>query len=184
MDASLQHLLPYRGASSILIFLPFSFVGKVRVGGKRAVWGSLSKESKDEDEHTTKTSITTMRILTTTALLAALFYGTALASTPESSTFVSVRALDEYGNSEQIQNAQKAATLQGTLVVAARDPAKNSTIVLSLLDKPRAPGLTVPDRTPSMLQLIHRNPSFVRNTKVQQTAMVCTCPLQMRCIAE
>lgn len=104
----------------------------------------------------------------------------ATASSPTSSSastgpsYVSVRALDKYGHSEQLQNALKAANLQGTLVVAARDPIHNNTLVLSLLETSRSVGII--SKAPSMLQLINSNPAFLggkRQNKVR-TAMVCT----------
>ena len=93
------------------------------------------------------------------------------------STYVSVRSLDKYGHSEQLQNALKAANLQGTLVVAARDASNNSTIVLSLVDTSiSSPASAIISKNPSMLQLINGNPSFVANSgkKTQRTAIVCT----------
>lgn len=101
-------------------------------------------------------------------------------STPNPSTYVSVRSLDKYGHSEQLQNAMKAANLQGTLVVAARDAANNSTIFLSLLDTNSilpSPSSALVSKNPSMLCLINGNPSFSMvnsGTPVQRTAIICT----------
>jgi 20S proteasome alpha/beta subunit len=103
-------------------------------------------------------------------LIPALRYSLASASTPETSSYRSARALDQYGNSEQIQNSKKAATLHGTLVVAACDTAKNHTIVLSLRDRSHS-GFIASNN--DMVQLIHRNPSFIRSSS-QHVAMVCT----------
>ena len=101
------------------------------------------------------------------------------ASSIESSSPVSVRALDKYGESEQILNAAKAASLHGTLVVAARDASKNCTLVLSLLDTPsRLSSSQQQPPQPAMLQLLHNPPAFVRHeqdsTTTSTTAMVCT----------
>jgi 20S proteasome alpha/beta subunit len=105
-------------------------------------------------------------------LMLTLGYSLALASTPEISPYRSAQALDQYGNSEQIQYAKKAATLHGTLVVAAYDPANNRTIVLSLRDKTHSNFVATIDSL-SMLQVIHKNPSFIRSSS-QHVAVVCT----------
>ena len=91
-----------------------------------------------------------------------------------SSSYVSVRALDRYGHSEQLQNALKAANLQGTLVVAARDPSRNSTIVLSLLEAPKKTGKILKD--PTMLHLLNNNPAFIQSSTSTpiSTALICT----------
>lgn len=89
--------------------------------------------------------------------------------------YTSVRALDKYGHSEQLQNAQKAANLQGTLVVVARDTSKNSTLVLSLLDPCKNSGRIY--REPCMIQLINNNAAFVTagsGSGTIRTALVCT----------
>jgi 20S proteasome alpha/beta subunit len=112
---------------------------------------------------------TMVKLLIFMLLMPALRYSLTLASTPEISPYRSARALDQYGNSEQIQNAKKAATLHGTLVVAAYDTAKKHTIVLSLRDRSHSGFIASND----MVQLIHRNPSFIRSSS-QHVAMVCT----------
>ncbi|CAB9522144.1 expressed unknown protein [Seminavis robusta] len=91
-------------------------------------------------------------------------------SSTETPSVVSVRALDEFGNSEQIQNARKAASLHGRLVVAARDSSQNCTIVLSLLEdhSPLKPSsILLEDAYSRMLQLLHNDPEH-------KLAMVCS----------
>lgn len=109
-------------------------------------------------------------------LTAAAAASTSSSSTP--SSYVSVRSLDKYGHSEQLQNSLKAANLQGTLVVAARDASNNSTIFLSLLDSSsiETPTSAILSKNPSMLHLLNGNPSFLSNNgkNVQRTAIICT----------
>ena len=105
-------------------------------------------------------------------LIPALSYSLASASSYETSPYRSARALNQYGNSEQIQNAKKAATMHGTLVVAAHDATNNSTMVLSVLDDRHA-GQIESINSPKMLHLIHQNPSFTRSS-YQKVALVCT----------
>jgi len=109
-------------------------------------------------------------------LIAADASSSSSSSTP--STYVSVRSLDKYGHSEQLQNALKAANMHGTLVVGARDTSKNVTIFLSLLDASALPtsSTAIVSKNPSMLQLINGNPGFGASNgrPVHRTAIVCT----------
>jgi 20S proteasome alpha/beta subunit len=116
---------------------------------------------------------TMVQLFTFILLISALCDSLASASSSEISPYRSARALDQYGNSEQIQNAKKAATLYGTLVVAAFDTANNRTIVLSLRDRSHSTSFIASNDSPCMVQLIHKNPSFIISSS-HHVAMICT----------
>jgi len=102
---------------------------------------------------------------------------TSSAATSSSSSYVSVRALDKFGHSEQLTHALKAANLQGTLVVAAHDQENNCTLVLSVLDTTAtSASARVMPKIPRMMHLIHQKPPAFMTTSTNsiQTAVVCT----------
>jgi 20S proteasome alpha/beta subunit len=68
-------------------------------------------------------------------------------SESSSSSYSSVRALDEFGNSKQLQYAQEAATRHGRLVVAGQSSSSSSTtVVVSIGQRPIVQRLTLPTK--------------------------------------
>lgn len=66
------------------------------------------------------------------------------ASSPNPSSYASVRALDQFGNSVQLKHAREAARRHGSLVVAASGGKDNNVVVVSLGNRPMLHSITLP----------------------------------------